>query len=157
MKSILTLIISVLIINLKCYGESIHTNEIFSIKPPTLRQSDEGLALVFYSPSGGKFSPNVNVLIQSFDGTMEEYYEKSRDQIKALKFQTIKSSFENNQAYFEYIGKLENNQMHFYQKYVKNGKKFYVVTATILEIDWENKKTELIKSVNSFNLNKISE
>jgi hypothetical protein len=153
MKSILIFTLSVLIINLECYSDSIHTNDTFSIIPPKLTQSDDGLVVSFVSPNGGKFAPNINVLIQTFDGTLEEYYEKSRDQVKALKFQTVKFTFENNHGYAEYIGKLENNQLHFFQKYVKNGKKIFVVTATSLEIDWENKKTELINSVNSFKLN----
>jgi hypothetical protein len=153
MKSILIFTLSVLIINLECYSDSIHTNEIFSIKPPKIKQSDEGMVLAFYSQSVNKFARNINVMIQSFDGTMEEYYEKSRDQIKTVKFQIIKTSFEKNKAFFEYTGTVADKQLHFYQMYVKNGNKFYVVTATALDIDWDNQKSELINSVNSFKLN----
>lgn len=157
MKLIFIFTLSILLINSQCYGESIHTNEIFSIKPPKLRESDQGVVLYFYSQNGGKLVPNVNVLIQTFDGTMEDNIEKSRDQIKAMKLKTIKMSIETNQAFIEYNGNIENNQMHFYQKCVKNGNKFYIITATSLETDWESKKYELINSVNSFKLNKISE
>jgi hypothetical protein len=157
MKLILIFTLSVLIINLECYSDSIHTNDTFSIIPPKLTQSDDGRILTFYLKSENGFAPNVNILIRKFNGTMEEYYEKTRFQAKSLNFQIIKSSFENNQSYFEYIGKLDDNQVHFYTKYVKNGEQIYVITATSLDIDWDKKKTELIKSVNSFNLNKISE
>lgn len=153
MKSTFILKIIILLINSKCYGESIHTNDIFSIKPPKLNQSDDGMVLAFYLPSVNKFARNISVIIQTFDGTMDEYYELSIDQVKKAKFKIIKSSFEKNQALFEYTGKIENNQLHFFQKFFKSGNKFYVVTATSLDIDWENKKTELINSVNSFKFN----
>lgn len=149
--------ISIFLIAIKCIGQNTHTNDIFSITPPKIKKSDEGMVLAFYLPSVNKFAGNINVIIQTFDGTMEEYYGKSRDQIKTFKFQIIKTSFEKNQAFFEYTGKLADNQLHFYQMYVKNGNKFYVATATALDIDWENQKSELINSVNSFKLNKISE
>lgn len=154
MKLILIFILSVITINSQCNGESIHTNDIFSITPPKIGRSDEGIVLLFYSPNGGKLVPNVNVLIQTFDGTMEDNVLKSRDQIKALKLKTIKMSIETNHAFIEYSGNLENNQLHFYQKCVKNGNKFYIITATSLESDWDSKKSELINSVNSFKLNK---
>lgn len=115
------------------------------------------MVLGFYLPSVNNFAGNISVIIQTFDGTMEEYYEKSRDQIKKFKLQIIKTSFEKNQAFFEYTGKLADNKLHFYQMYVKNGNKLYVLTATALDIDWDNQKSELINSVNSFKLNKISE
>jgi hypothetical protein len=115
MQSIFILTISFLLINSQCYGDSLHKNEIFSIKPPGFRESDEGLILFFYSPNGSKIVPNVNVLIQNFDGTMEDMIEKSRDQIKSMNLKTIKMSIETNQAFIEYNGNMENNQMHFFK------------------------------------------
>jgi len=154
MNQILIIAISIFLITIKCTGENTHTNDIFSITPPKIGRSDEGIVLYFYSPNGGKLVPNVNVLIQTFDGTMEDNVLNSRDQIKALKLKTIKMSIETNQAFIEYSGNLENNKMHFYQKCVKNGTKFYIITATSPEADWDSKKSELINSVNSFKLNK---
>lgn len=155
MKLIFILTISVLTINFKSNGDSLHKNEIFSIKPPEFRDSDEGFVLFFYSPNGSKIVPNLNVLIQTFDGTMEDMIEKSRDQIKSLNLKTIKMSIETNQAFIEYNGNMETNKMHFYQKCVKNGNKFYIITATSLETDWDSKKSELVNSVNSFKLNHL--
>jgi hypothetical protein len=119
MKLIFLLTLSVLIINFKSNGDSLHKNEIFSIKPPEFQESDEGFVFFFYSPNGGKIVPNVNVLIQTFDGTMEDMIEKSRDQIKSMNLKTIKMSIETNQAFIEYNGNMETNKMHFYQKCVK--------------------------------------
>ena len=44
--------------------------------------------------------------------------------------------------------------LHWYARAIKLENKIYLVTATSLQTNWDENKTELIKSVNSFSFKK---
>ena len=142
--------------SLSCFGANIYTNNIFSIKTPNVKENTDGILCSFYiQPNGGKFASNVLVQVQESNMTAEEFYDKQRSDCKSMNFKTIKTNLGNNSAVIEYTGQFGGNYLHWYQRILKSENKFFIITATSLDSDWKKDKTELLNSVDSFNLNNI--
>lgn len=107
-------------------------------------------ALVMSLPPEQGFSANVNVQIQPYEGSINEYKRLSDIQFYELEFNVFRSDTLNNTAFFEYTGKLNDTPLHWYAKAVKVGAHVYLVTATSLDALWDKYRSDLTRTVDSF-------
>ncbi|MCR8921359.1 hypothetical protein NO559_01160 [Dasania sp. GY-MA-18] len=104
---------------------------------------------MFLPPSNG-FAANVNVQIQAYPGSIDDYIKLSEAQFKQMGLTIVSSSKNDDTLHFEYSGNMNGQNLHFYAKAVKRGSYFYLATATDSKINWPMNKSKLIQSVNSF-------
>lgn len=103
-------------------------------------------------PPKNNFSPNINVQIQIFPGTLKQYLNITKSQIESFGWALLESSIEGDKLTLEYQGSLQGKSMHWFQEAVKSKGKIYLITATGLERDWNSYSSDLIESVRSFRL-----
>ena len=127
-----------------CYG--------FSMNVPSVKDNiniSHQIAFFFLPMSDG-FAPNVNVQIQAFEGTIDDYDRISTNQFKSFSFILISRMIKKDFIIYEYKGITQEKKMHWYQKAVKKENHIFLITATALETQWMITKTSLIDSVDSF-------
>ena len=126
-------------------------NNIFTIK--SVESSGEsGQILQMFLPSSDGFAPNVNVLSQTYNGSLKEYHELTNAQLNQYKMKIIKSSISNDSLLIEYSGNMQDKLMHFYAIAYKKDKQIYIATATTLESQWPTVSKKLILIVDSFKM-----
>ena len=69
-----------------------------------------------YLPSGDPLVPNVNVQVQAFDGTIEDYAAVSRQQLQQIGWTSITDEVSESSVVVEYSGSYQGTQMHWYAK-----------------------------------------
>ncbi len=106
---------------------------------------------MFLPPQNG-FSPNVNVQIQPYPGTMKQYLALSESQFKQLGVNVISTKDLGDTVFFECAGSMQGMELHFYAKAIKEDDFVYLVTATDSIQNWNTNKTKLIQAVDSFKL-----
>ena len=145
-------LILLLSINSLAYAETVKFNESgFSIDILDEKPSNAGSQpLQMLLPAVNGFSANVNVQIQPYPGTLEEYKKLSEAQFIQLGLKTIASSTRGSAVVFEYSGFMMGNELHFYAKAIKKGNLFYLATATDLDSEWHKNSSRLKSIVNSF-------
>lgn len=104
-------------------------------------------------PANNGFSANVNVQVQAYPGTIQEYKELSEGQFKQMQLTMLSLKEDKNSISLEYKGTLQGFNLHWYAKAFKKGDHVYLVTATSSQSDWEHNKEKLMANVNSFRLN----
>jgi len=109
-------------------------------------------ALHMFLPPENGFSGNVNVMLQPYSGSLEEYKALSEAQFKQLNLEMILSFVSQEQLTFEYKGTMQGKMLHWYAKAYKKGDIIYLVTATDAQINWEKNKGQLSATVDSFTL-----
>ena len=124
--------------------------EINSLESPPGPEGAQ--ALIMMLPAEGGFAANVNVQIQPYAGSLDEYKKLSESQFNQLDFKVMTSSIENNVLKFEYAGSMNDQTLHWYSRAIKKGNFVYLVTATSQEKSWQKNKAALVASVNSFKL-----
>lgn len=133
-------------LHFKTYGFSIQPLE----SPPGKASYQ---ALLMYLPPSGGFNPNVNVVVQQFDGTIDAYAAVSKKQFRDLNFKLIKEAkIGRTGVQFEYSGALQGHAMHWYARAVSEGGKVYLVTATALDRQWPAVGEKLKTCVDSFKI-----
>ncbi|MEN8148058.1 MAG: hypothetical protein ABFR02_10640 [Campylobacterota bacterium] len=119
----------------------------FSINTFDAKASNAGSQpLTMMLPASNGFSANVNVQIQPFPGSLNDYKNLSEAQFVQMGLKTISSSENGNELYWEYAGNIQGKNMHFFAKAIKVGNLFYLATGTDLESNWP-KTSKKIKSV----------
>jgi len=109
------------------------------------------LILTMSLPSVNGFAPNVNVLTQPYDGTIEEYVSLSLGQFKSMDFQLVKQTQPKaGIATLEYTGISQGHDLHWYAKAVKSANHIYLITATAPADRWDELSSRLIACVDSF-------
>ena len=111
-----------------------------------------GQVLYMFLPTENGFSPNINVMIQPYLGTIEQYRSLSEAQFKRAAWKIISIQDKGNTITFEYSGLFRGNQMHWYAKAVKKGDLVYLVTGTDSQLTWGKNKSKLMIAVDSFKL-----
>jgi len=107
----------------------------------------------FFLPADNNFSPNVNIIRQKYDKSLEAYDKLSMNQFKQqLKAEVLTREIKGGRITYEYKGEMLSKKFHWYARAFKQNEEFYLVTATALESQWEKYKDKLVKSVNSFKL-----
>jgi len=160
MKRFIGVILLVLVCVL-CVG-AVTTNRLifkttgFSIKPletDPLGHSYQAMSMSL--PASGGFSPNVNVQVQCYTGTIDEYAAISRKEFASVKFKLIKEDKQGkNAVVFEYTGEIQERKLHWYAKATATGKRVYLATATATEKQWPEVKAKMKECIDSLELAK---
>ena len=107
---------------------------------------------MFYLPAVDGFAGNVNIQVQDFTGTMDQYKGVSEAQFKQAGIQVLNSKIDQGVLTIEYQGKMGNYGLHWFAKAYKKANRVYLVTATGLQTQWNDQGPALVKSVNTFKL-----
>ncbi|MBN1555888.1 MAG: hypothetical protein JXA11_14185 [Phycisphaerae bacterium] len=123
-----------------------------SISPPVAKEitSYPYTMAVFFLPYSDGFSATVNVQKQVFAKSLEEYDQISRKQFRQFNATVLQHKGEEKEILYEWKALMEDRNMHYYSRVVKQGNFIYLITATGLESRWNQQKAELMKSVDSF-------
>ncbi len=107
--------------------------------------------LMMFLPTAGDFTPNVNVQVQPYDGSLEDYIKLSLKQFESANLRVIlQGRTKDSGAVFEYQGEIQNRRLHWYAKAQKSQGRVYLVTATALEEHWAEVASNLKTCVDSF-------
>jgi PsbP len=126
----------------------------FSIQPlePNTPQTPQ-MALTMSLPIRDGFAGNVNVLIQSYTNSLDQYIRLSEAQFKTAGISLLKTTRPSDSvAVLEYFGKLQNRVLHWYARAELVNQKLYLVTATASEDRWKEESALLKACVDSFQL-----
>ena len=107
---------------------------------------------MFYLPTVNGFSANVNLQVQEFAGTLEEYKAASEQQFKQAGIIIVRSALAGGSLSIEYKGTMQNLALHWFARALKKENRMYLITATALETRWSIDSPGLVQSVNSFRL-----
>ena len=107
-----------------------------------------------YLPASENFPANVNIQKQKYNKSLKTFYNLGEMQAKNNKWTIIQRSLKGNESLYECKGKMDGSIFHWYAKAVKKNGYIYLVTATCLDSQWEQLKTKLMESVNSFKIQK---
>lgn len=124
----------------------------FSIAPleAPLGQSPHQ-ALMMLLPQTDGFSASVNVQIQPYTGTIDEYLALSLQQFKSAGLKLLQQKTPGKSvAVFEYTGEMEGQVLHWYARAEKAAGKVYLVTATAADEQWSKVSAQLKVCVDSF-------
>ena len=107
--------------------------------------------LMMFLPTTGDFTPNVNVQIQPYDGSLDDYIKLSVKQFESANLKMVQQGrTKDSGAVFEYLGEIQNRRLHWYAKAQKSQGRVYLVTATALEEHWSEVAPNLKNCVDSF-------
>jgi hypothetical protein len=132
------------------------TKEGFSIRslhPPIGAQPVQVLSMQL--ASDGTFASNVNVQIQPFAGTMDDYIKMSLDEFAQLGL-TLASKKKTSEdvVILDYTGTMRDLPLHFYARALRSKAKgvIYLVTGTALASQWAKAAPEIKACVDSLKL-----
>ena len=155
-KRLLILIASLGLTGSAVQGES--TNRLhfavsgFSIAPleAPLGQTPQQ-AIIMFLPVKGDFAPNVNVQIQPYEGSLDEYWALSLKQFEGAGFKLVQpAKLKGSSVVFEYKGTMQGRLLHWYARAEKSRDRVYLVTATAPEERWTETAPRLKACVDSF-------
>ena len=107
--------------------------------------------LIMFLPTAGDFTPNVNVQIQPYDGSLDDYIKLSLKQFESANLKMVQQGRTTDSgAVFEYRGELQNRRLHWYAKAQKSQGRVYLATGTALEEHWTEVAQNLKNCVDSF-------
>jgi hypothetical protein len=110
-------------------------------------------ALMSFLPPQDGFSPNVNVVIQPYQGTIKDFISLSKGQFEQMKWAIIsEKTISDNEWICEYSGSMQQASLHWYARAILKSGKIYLITATGRESSWKSVADPLKKSVDSFHL-----
>jgi hypothetical protein len=108
-------------------------------------------ALMMFLPASDGFAANVNVQIQPYTGTLEDYVTLSLQQFKSAGLRVVQQkSPAKSVAVFEYTGETQGKSFHWYARAEKSGSSVYLVTATATPQQWSKDAARLKSCVDSF-------
>ena len=114
-------------------------------------------AFIMFLPATEAFSPNVNVQIQPYDGTLKEYAALSQQQFKTIGFTVLSEKTTKTAVVWEYKGTLQERKLHWYAKAQRARGKVYLVTATATDSQWKAVSAKLKACVDSFKIEDVEE
>jgi len=126
----------------------------FSIAP--LKVDTRGAtftAVEMLMPPTANFAANVNVQLQAYADSMDNYIALSKQQMDQMKLQMIK--FDKPAAdtcVFEYNGQMGENKVHFYGKGILKSGTVFLATATTTEDQWASVSDNFKACVDSLQL-----
>ena len=108
-------------------------------------------AVVMLLPAIEGFSANVNVQIQPYSGSLEEYRALTQKQFKEAAVKVIvEKKLGKSVVIYEYSGEIRGQLVHCYARAVKSGEHVYLATATAAEAQWPKQSARLKACVDSF-------
>ena len=125
----------------------------FSIKAP-VGHNDKAMQQVvtLMLPAEGGFSPNVNVQVQPYPGSIEDYIKLSKGQFQTAGVTIVTEKHDAKQVTLEYTGKLQGVSLHWYARGIVGKGKVVLATATAGESQWAAVGATLRQSVDSLAL-----
>ena len=77
--------------------------------------------LLMFLPTSGDFTPNVNVQIQPYEGSLDDYIKLSLKQFESANLKIVQQGRTTDSgAVFEYHGEIQNRRLHWYAKAQKS-------------------------------------
>jgi hypothetical protein len=155
-KKMFVVLSSLFLAVLAAHGESgkkLHFPETgFSIAPLEAPPGRAPLqALAMFLPRTGEVSPNVNVQIQPYTGSIDDYLALSMGQFQTAGFTVLQQKRIGKSALLiEYTGEARSLHLHWYAKAEKSGKYIYLATATASDEEWSKVSSKLEACVDSF-------
>lgn len=117
----------------------------FSIEP---LEGFQVLAMTL--PVSDAFAPNVNVQIQPYPGTLDDYVALSKQQSREHGLDIVREAQNGESGYvIEYKGSMAGRDMHWHAKAELRQNKVYLATATALEGQWPSVSDKLKACVDS--------
>jgi len=108
--------------------------------------------VLYLTPTGG-FAPNVNVLIQNFPASINDYITVTKKEFDSAGVKLLNEHLVSAEEWdLEYQGNLSGKEFHWYARAVKSGDKVYLTTATATPSQWDQVSHQLIQCVDSFAL-----
>ncbi len=108
-------------------------------------------ALMMFLPATDDFAANVNVQIQPYAGTMDDYTALTMEQLNRAKFKLLqKKAVGKAIALYEYTGDMQGRTLHWYARAEKSGARVYLATATATDEQWSKIAPRLKECVDSF-------
>ena len=130
-----------------------YSNELFTIDSPKGSfTSNNNQPVLLSLPQEGGITPNVNVQIQLFEGSMHQYLALTENQMKSLNWTILNSKVSDDTLFLEYSGIFQGVHLHWYAEAIKSRSLVYLITATAAEKHWNKVSANLIESVKSFRL-----
>jgi hypothetical protein len=125
----------------------------FSIEPPSGHDPGQVQQVVSLAlPASAGFSPNVNVQVQPFKGSMEDYLRISNEQFKAAGIKVVQEKHDAKTAVLEYTGRMQGHNLHWYARGALAHNGLILATATADESQWASVAATLRQSVDSLRL-----
>jgi len=111
-------------------------------------------ALMMMLPVTDNFAANVNVQIQPYPGTLDEYTTLTLQQFKDAEMKVIQQKrLSKSVQLFEYSGEMQGKSLHWYARAEKFGDKVYLATATSTADQWRKEGPKLRDCIDSFRSN----
>jgi hypothetical protein len=133
--------------NLLCFPAAGFTIAALDAPPGDSTQQ----ALMMFLPVNDGFAANVNVQIQPYAGTMEEYVALTLDQFKSAGIKVLQQKkAAKSVVVFEYSGEMQGRELRWYARAEKSGGSVYLVTATATGLQWKKEAARLKSCVDSF-------
>jgi hypothetical protein len=126
----------------------------FSINPlETADFKSQAMVLAMYLPPVAGSSPNVNVLIQPYPGSMADYIALSKSQFGASGVKVLSEKQPSpNEWEVEYTATLQNQVLHFFARAISVGGRVYLGTGTAPETMWPKVGDQIKSCVASLQL-----
>lgn len=129
-------------IDYKAYG--------FSIDQLPSNTDFSGQALMMFSTAADGFAPNVNVMVQKYPGTIQDYIKLSKTQMTDAKMKMVSEpTIDKSAATLEYEGVMQGKSLHFFAKAISKNGKIYLATATLPSDQWAKNSKSFKDNVNS--------
>jgi len=105
---------------------------------------------MMFLPVSEGFAGNVNVQIQPYSGTIEDYVALTLKQFKSAGVKLVQQKGPaKSVVFFEYTGKLQGQSLHWYARAEKSGSNVYLATATAAPLQWKAESDRLKSCVDS--------
>jgi hypothetical protein len=136
-------------------GRLYFNNTGFSISPLEENSpTDSYTALIMPLMPIDGFAPNVNIQIQPYKGTIQEYEALSVKQFEEFKYNLIQEKASGNSVIFEYSAMMKGRPYHGYIKAELNNGIIYLATGTSTESQWKAMGDKLKACVDSLRAEK---
>jgi len=124
----------------------------FSIQPLEAAPTEIGSqVLVMSLPPSEGFAPYVNIQIQPYSGSMDEYIKLSQEHFKTAGWTVISQGRPGKSSVlFEFKGFVQAQPMHWYARAERMAGRIYLATATATENQWSEEGEVLKRCVASF-------
>jgi len=126
----------------------------FSIKP-LAGHTDAAMQQVvsLMLPAAEGFAANVNVQVQPFPGTVDEYLKVSLDQFKTAGLRLVSQKRVSKTVFtLEYEGSMQGTELHWYARGEAAHGKVYLATGTALKSSWDAYAARIKDTVDSLKL-----
>ena len=106
--------------------------------------------LIMFLPESDGFQPNINVLIQPYNGTINDYIAMSKVQFAQMQCKVISEHQNGEHEWMVEYSMGGGHDLHCYAQAVSKSSKIYLVTATAKESQWATVGATLREHVESF-------